>query len=95
MKCTQCNGSGIMDLPHVPSVYGGYMNARYNFSGVECGACFGSGYLGDAITFSCTRPDPVLDKAPTPSNREQYSAQVKRLFEALTSAEFIARPVGN
>ena len=43
--CTVCKGSGITELPNVPSTYGGYLSDHYITSGIECGACHGSGQI--------------------------------------------------
>ncbi len=43
MICSVCKGSGIVEIPHIPSNRGGWMDTNYNFSGIECGACNGSG----------------------------------------------------
>ena len=36
--CSVCSGSGVVEVPHVPSVYGNYMNQNYSSSGMACGA---------------------------------------------------------
>jgi DNA-binding XRE family transcriptional regulator len=38
-----CKGRGIVEMPHIPSNKGGWMDTNYNFSGIQCAACNGSG----------------------------------------------------
>jgi hypothetical protein len=47
MICPQCNGAGVVQLPHVPSNSGGWIDEKYIFPPIECGACNGSGYVDD------------------------------------------------
>jgi putative protease len=41
----------LVQLPHVPSDTGGWIDQKYIFSGIECGACNGFGYIDD--------PEPI------------------------------------
>jgi putative protease len=47
MICSVCKGTGMVNLPHLPSNNGGWIDEKYIFSGIECGACNGSGYVED------------------------------------------------
>jgi len=45
--CMVCQGTGMVQLSNFPTSTGGRMNDRYIMSGIECGACHGSGRISD------------------------------------------------
>jgi len=48
MICKQCNGTGMIQIPHVPGASGGWLDEQYIYSGIECTVCNGSGSVDDS-----------------------------------------------
>ncbi len=48
MPCSVRKGTGVMSLPHVPGARGGWLDQTFTFSGMECGACNGTGVRPDS-----------------------------------------------
>ncbi len=94
MICSQCNGTGMAQLPHVPGNSGGWLDEKYIFSGVECGACNGSGYIQDTespgTTIDISRmPGLFMDTTRPPSAEEQFAEHSDGLVSALRVSNFL------
>ncbi len=101
MQCPVCKGTGVMELPHVPGNRGGWLDTTYTFSGMECGACNGTGVRPDrdevgkptraGAMMWPTAGDARSEPAPPepPSAEEQLGAARAALISALRHADHI------
>ena len=94
MICQQCNGTGTVQLPHLPSITGGWIDEKYIFSGIECGTCNGSGYISDWDSDDSPVADfdysdsPVRETRP-PTAEEQFAEHSTQLITALRFSSFL------
>lgn len=65
MDCPVCKGTGVMDIPHVPGSRGGWLDRTYNWSGMECGACHGTGVKLDVEEPGEETAEQQLDRTRT------------------------------
>lgn len=76
MYCPVCKGSGMSPIPHVPAAGGGWMDEKYSWSGIECGACNGTGRAGET-------DDPEQAEGHVPNADEQLREAVASLSATL------------
>ena len=101
MLCPVCQGSGVMKLPHVPGDRGGWLDQTYDFSGMQCGACNGTGQRPEpGLATAMTRDDcesgrssemrePEIREPQTPNAEEQLQSGRKALLTALRYCEHL------
>lgn len=94
MDCPQCKGTGMVQLPHFPGNSGGWLDEKYIFSGIECGACNGSGKIPDSDSpdssvtdYSYSREAARAPRPPTAE--EQFAEHSTLLITALQVSSFL------
>lgn len=92
MDCPVCKGSGVLALPHAPTVGGGWLDQKYVFSETKCGACGGSGEKSgsfEALESEFSESERV--RSVDMNAEEQFEMVRRALVTLLRESSFLPR----